>query len=210
MKKLTQLLVLLGSLGLGASANAALVHYTFTGTVTTVTDTAGIIGGSIVANVTPVEYVFAIDTAAAGTRTRYNGTTQTLVDGGIYNYYFVDYISGSLISGSAATHEEPLDYAEHNWGFTIGTTGYGSTELHTESVAEETWLLSTGLPDEWTLGKTAVVYERASNPSGAFSTIKSDLTLTSIAAAVVPIPAAVWLFGSALGLMGVMRRKISS
>lgn len=28
--------------------------------------------------------------------------------------------------------------------------------------------------------------------------------------AVVPIPAAVWLFGSALGLMGVMRRKISS
>ncbi len=27
---------------------------------------------------------------------------------------------------------------------------------------------------------------------------------------VVPIPAAVWLFGSALGLMGVMRRKISS
>ena len=27
---------------------------------------------------------------------------------------------------------------------------------------------------------------------------------------VVPVPAAVWLFGSALGLMGVMRRKISS
>ncbi len=28
--------------------------------------------------------------------------------------------------------------------------------------------------------------------------------------AVVPVPAAVWLFGSALGLMGVMRRKVSS
>jgi hypothetical protein len=28
--------------------------------------------------------------------------------------------------------------------------------------------------------------------------------------AVVPVPPAVWLFGSALGLMGVMRRKISS
>jgi hypothetical protein len=29
-------------------------------------------------------------------------------------------------------------------------------------------------------------------------------------ASVVPVPAAVWLFGSALGVMGVMRRKISS
>lgn len=27
---------------------------------------------------------------------------------------------------------------------------------------------------------------------------------------VVPIPVAVWLFGSALGVMGVMRRKLSS
>ena len=32
----------------------------------------------------------------------------------------------------------------------------------------------------------------------------------SVTAAVVPIPPAVWLFGSALGAMGVMRRKISS
>jgi hypothetical protein len=31
-----------------------------------------------------------------------------------------------------------------------------------------------------------------------------------IEAAVVPIPAAAWLFGSALGVMGAMRRKISS
>jgi hypothetical protein len=27
---------------------------------------------------------------------------------------------------------------------------------------------------------------------------------------VVPVPAAVWLFGSALGLMGVMRRRVST
>jgi len=32
----------------------------------------------------------------------------------------------------------------------------------------------------------------------------------TVEASVVPIPAAVWLFGSALGLMGIVRRKISS
>ncbi len=31
-----------------------------------------------------------------------------------------------------------------------------------------------------------------------------------VTAAVVPIPAAVWLFGSALGVMGWMRRKATS
>ncbi len=35
------------------------------------------------------------------------------------------------------------------------------------------------------------------------------LSCTAIGAAVVPVPAAVWLFGSCLGLMGAMRRKIA-
>lgn len=34
--------------------------------------------------------------------------------------------------------------------------------------------------------------------------------IDNVDVSVVPIPAAMWLFGSALGLMGVMRRKISS
>jgi hypothetical protein len=43
------------------------------------------------------------------------------------------------------------------------------------------------------------------NPTG------DDIVRLSVEAlAPVPVPAAVWLFGSALGLMGVMRRKISS
>lgn len=35
------------------------------------------------------------------------------------------------------------------------------------------------------------------------------LTYGGLSAPAVPIPPAVWLFGSALGLMGMMRRKIS-
>ena len=42
--------------------------------------------------------------------------------------------------------------------------------------------------------------------SGVGFTSESGVFLTQV----VPIPAAVWLFGSALGLMGVMRRKVNS
>jgi hypothetical protein len=38
---------------------------------------------------------------------------------------------------------------------------------------------------------------------GAQATLKADVVFTGV----VPVPAAVWLFGSALGLMGVMRRR---
>jgi hypothetical protein len=35
------------------------------------------------------------------------------------------------------------------------------------------------------------------------------VTLTA-ASTVIPVPAAVWLFGSALGLLGVARRKLAA
>ena len=35
----------------------------------------------------------------------------------------------------------------------------------------------------------------------------ADLAFRTYSAAAVPVPAAVWLFGSALGLLGWMRRK---
>jgi hypothetical protein len=41
---------------------------------------------------------------------------------------------------------------------------------------------------------------------GGSATLKADVLFTGV----VPVPAAVWLFGSALGLMGVMRRRAAS
>ena len=38
--------------------------------------------------------------------------------------------------------------------------------------------------------------------------LTSGYTFTFNVPAVVPVPAAVWLFGSAIGLMGVMRRRV--
>lgn len=47
-------------------------------------------------------------------------------------------------------------------------------------------------------------YKPLSGVLHAYTASQADL-----AGFVRPVPAAVWLFGSALGLMGVMRRKIS-
>ena len=45
------------------------------------------------------------------------------------------------------------------------------------------------------------------NANGEVAWIQKKITL--VATAVIPVPAAVWLFGSALGLLGWMRRKTS-
>ncbi len=50
------------------------------------------------------------------------------------------------------------------------------------------------------------LFSDALHPSGRAHQLIGEAAF----AAVVPVPAAVWLFGSALGLMGVMRRKIAS
>lgn len=48
------------------------------------------------------------------------------------------------------------------------------------------------------------------SPLGAFSASYEVTITAALGGAVVPVPAAVWLFGSALGVMGVMRRKLAS
>ncbi len=78
--------------------------------------------------------------------------------------------------------------------------------------------LSNNLPN---LAFGTPIPSQAGPPALSTIAIRLDFLLTAgdsasftsnfvVLPAVVPVPAAVWLFGSALGLMGVMRRKISS
>ena len=78
--------------------------------------------------------------------------------------------------------------------------------------------LSNNLPN---LAFGTPIPSQAGPPALSTIAIRLDFLLTAgdsasftsnfvVLPAVVPVPAAVWLFGSALGLMGVMRRKISA
>ena len=60
---------------------------------------------------------------------------------------------------------------------------------------------------DWGVGDSFVLDYEAVVPSGAFQGVAYQLHLTGTVAA-IPVPAAVWLFGSGLlGLVGVARRK---
>jgi hypothetical protein len=52
-------------------------------------------------------------------------------------------------------------------------------------------------------GITLGIFTLPAALGGGSATLKADVLFTGV----VPVPAAVWLFGSALGLMGVMRRR---
>ena len=79
----------------------------------------------------------------------------------------------------------------------------GAIDMGTGADAVVTCGVDCGLNDTFTLDYTAVV------PSGAFQGVAYQLHLTgTIGGAVIPVPAAVWLFGSGLlGLVGVARRR---
>ena len=97
---------------------------------------------------------------------------------------------------------EGRDYTglTENWGAWGGNLGDLTTAGYGESM--EFWSLTTG--GTWYRDKHAIHEKLA----GTWTLANNQLLYT--AAAPVPVPAAVWLFGSALaGLVGVSRRKRS-
>ncbi len=87
----------------------------------------------------------------------------------------------------------------------VWTQGGGMQRLFYVLVANGATVTSGWRLDEATAisadGKWVV--GRASGPSG-----HSQAFLANIEAAVVPVPPVVWLFGSALGVMGCLQRKV--
>ena len=106
-------------------------------------------------------------------------------------------------SGNTAT----IDFSGWSWafngieGFNLGSGSWGSNP---DGIANIICNVDCGNGDTYSLFYTATVPE--DEPYG-FANLTYELYLTGTVSA-VPVPAAVWLFGSGLiGLIGVARRK---
>lgn len=110
--------------------------------------------------------------------------TMTSVSGDPFAFYGAD-ITGTSLNGTAY------------WGAT-GLVAGGSQPLGPFAAGP----VGTG---DWLNLDEVEFYVLSSGVVGGFDTL--SLTLDNINASVVPIPAAVWLFGSALAGLGWLRRK---
>jgi hypothetical protein len=123
--------------------------------------------------------------------------------------FTIDTTSGAM-TYLTSTNTVALGYGD---GRLYGANGNGAFTIDTTSGAM-TYLTSTntvalGYGDGRLYGANGNGAFTIDTTSGAMTYLTSTNTV-SLTTSPVPIPSAVWLFGSALGLVGVMRRKISS
>ena len=112
---------LLFTLGFAVITQASPIYYTFSGTVTTITDPTGIISASGLIVGSEVQYTFLIDFGADGKQTKYNGTVETRTNYGDTDFFYTDYLYGSALQpkdgGYWSKQPGGNAVAEYNYGF---------------------------------------------------------------------------------------------
>ncbi|MCU7814759.1 MAG: hypothetical protein KZQ81_06020 [Candidatus Thiodiazotropha sp. (ex Rostrolucina anterorostrata)] len=97
-------------------AEAAISYYTFEGTVSsTANDKAGAIALAGVQDNQSLAYIFAVDPLLGGSSTQNNGTLIPRNDNAIFDYFFADFLAGSMVNGGF--HNQPGHIAEYNSTF---------------------------------------------------------------------------------------------
>ena len=205
-----------------ASSFGAPMLYTFSGVVTGYQDDAGIIGESyglpgFVGHA--VEYVYLVDFEAPGEVTDSEGNHVVLEDWSnatvAFDYFYVKGISGSLIAekdGGYLAHQPGfISQADIQYGYNISYQSPPpdiSGNMVSGSDDDNYSVSLSGLfAQDWSIGQLVDGQDLAYDSLGNSSLVYSELTLTSITP--VPLPAAAWLFGSALLGLGAVRRSTS-
>jgi hypothetical protein len=203
--------------GASTAANATVHTAVLTGVTTYSTN--GSAAGNITSSTATFEYddVTTVLTQTGGT---YNARFTTAPTNTIYRHL----LTGAVVGNNAAAAATTFDCVEGNFGGNVGASICGNYGFGGNFANDSTASWGPGTAFARTLGgddvsygpqQSIASYNGWANISWLGTTLtlgKTNLALTSgqtwnLSIATIPVPAAVWLFGSALGLLGVAGRR---
>jgi hypothetical protein len=214
-------LVLMTSLLLvpAGNANAALVYYTFEGVVDEAKYDASDYGFSIGDVIRGTVRIDDADTPFSS-----NSYKNEYKDNSIFVRFTVETAGGTLLYSSDTPADDVIIKIENNhnndhdkWEFTDessraglsrsggNTSAYNYLKLKLEDDGQDA--LNSQIPT-YDAEMTVMDWDKIQEFDLKFESGGEEVQLKGdLSAFVVPVPAAVWLFGSGLGLLGWMRRK---
>lgn len=205
--------------GLSTAADAAVTNAILTG-VTTYSN-----NGSAAGNLALSTATFSYDDVT-NVLTQTGGTFNVRFTTSPFNTIFRHLLTGAVVGNGAAATASTFVCQEGNFGGNVGANICGNYNLGGNFLNESTATWGPGTAFARTIGGDDVALGAQQNIGAynGFNTISWVGSTLSIGNAstcgtcsspnsgynwtlTTPIPAAVWLFGSALGLMGIARRR---